>query len=138
MQKRADKIVDQARLGCVVEELITCFSVNSAAFGANPECGVTVAKHVADSYALDSGKFIRSGLAVLESEEVGRCDPYSFGVFIYGFGIRVGGVWQQNSSDRSGAEAQHARLGSDPDIFFEVFENVQDGIAGNFFGRSHC
>src|SRR6266568_5945944 len=129
LEKGADEIVHQPRLGGVMKQPVVDPPIDASSFGPNPERAIVVAEHVTNSDPLNAGNLISCSLAILETKEVCRSNPYPFAIFVHGFRVGVGCVRQCHGSHRSVAQSQHPRLGSHPDVFLKILKQIQNRIA---------
>ena len=119
-----------------MDKLFSDQVIYAATIGSDPERAFAVAKYVSHSHAGQRGETIGRSLVLLKAKQVGSGDPnIVVEILIDGFSIGIGRIRQFDRSHWSLAEAQHARLRSNPNILFDIFEQIQDGIARQFVGR---
>ena len=58
-------------------------------------------------------------------------------VLVNGFGVGIGGIRQRHRANRTIAQTQHSRLRTYPNVFLDVLEEVQYGIAWQLLRRGH-
>src|ERR1700733_229324 len=135
LQKRSHEIINQSVLAHVVDQLGATLAEYPSAFGPDPQRTLVVPEHISYAHVADPGKADLGCLAIVEAKQIRCRNPQiAIVVLVHGFGVIVPGIGQGHGLDWGLAQPQHAGLGADPDVFLDIFEQVECSIARQIVG----
>src|SRR5208282_5162973 len=125
LEKRTDEVVHQTVFGRVVNEATRHFPIDALPLGAQPQRAIAIAKYITHAHAAQARKTIGLYVTLVVAKEVDGGNPHvAVAVLIHGVGIGIGGVRHLHGLDGALAQADHAGLGSDPEVAHSVLEEV--------------